>query len=373
MNPFSYGTIVKEPYFFDRIEEKERIVNTVSGGNNLVLFAPRRYGKTSLVIKAVEELEGMGYRCLYLDFMAVYSKESFVETFSKVILTKQSNWKKVLQSFTKFVKGIKPTVALDDNGLPEFSLEFDGTRISDNTLESVIDLPEKLAESKNPYIVIMDEFQDIQKLNGENFENLLRSRIQHHQHVHYIFLGSRTHLLKDMFTNKNRPFYHAAAIMSIGSLPRQETIQFLIKRFSHSNIRLDEITASRLIEKAASIPYYIQLLAAEVWQDVINTTDTITEEIVDTCADRILDLKQDFYFELFAHHTAYQKKLLKAIALDGQNIFSSSYARQYRLSAPSTTQKALSGLVNNGVLEKNKNNYVFSDPFFKWFVLRLRA
>jgi len=40
MNPFSYGTVVKEPYFFDRKEEKERIISTLTGGNNLVLYAP---------------------------------------------------------------------------------------------------------------------------------------------------------------------------------------------------------------------------------------------------------------------------------------------------------------------------------------------
>ena len=78
MNPFSYGTIVKGDHFYDRKEECDRIVSTLSNGNNLVLFAPRRYGKTSLVFRAIEELEKKGITCIYFDFLPVYSLETFV-------------------------------------------------------------------------------------------------------------------------------------------------------------------------------------------------------------------------------------------------------------------------------------------------------
>jgi len=373
MNPFSYGTVVKEPYFFDRREELQRIIATLKGGNNLVLYAPRRYGKTSLVMKAIEELEKSGYRCVYFDFMTVYSRESFVEMFAKAMLSQQSNWRKALQSFAELVKGVKPIFSINEKGNPEFSIEFTESSMSDNTLDTVIDLPEKLAAGGKPTIIVMDEFQDIQKLNGENFENLLRSKIQHHQHVNYLFLGSRAHLLYDMFTNQNRPFYNSAATMSIGTLPRKETINFLIERFSQSGITLNDTTAARLIGKAGKIPYYVQFLAAEVWQYTINSTKIVTEDIIDCCADKIIDLKNDFYFELFDRQTAYQKKLLKALAEDSHNIFSGEYAARFRLSAASTTQKAVAGLINSGIIEKMDNNYSFSDPFFKYFVLRLSA
>ena len=47
MNPFKYGKIVEGEYFYDREDELLRIKSTLSGGNNLVLYAPRRYGKSS--------------------------------------------------------------------------------------------------------------------------------------------------------------------------------------------------------------------------------------------------------------------------------------------------------------------------------------
>ncbi len=266
MNPFSYGTIVKGQYFYDRIEECRRIVTTLSGGNNLVLFAPRRFGKTSLVFRAIEELESLGFICIYFDFMPVYSRESFIEAYSKSILSRQNNLQKGVKKFATLIKGIRPKLVFDQSGKPEFTMDFTDNKVSEKTLEDIIDLPESLASDSKKYIIVFDEFQEINNLNGENFEKLLRSKIQQQEHVNYLFLGSRTHLLNDMFNNKARAFYNAAMLMQIESLPKDDTIEFLKSRFSSSGILIDETVSLYLIEQAGNIPYYIQLLASEVWQ-----------------------------------------------------------------------------------------------------------
>jgi hypothetical protein len=370
MNPFSYGTIVKGEYFYDRHEECLRIVSTLSGGNNLVLFAPRRFGKTSLVFRAIEKLETLGYICVYFDFMPVYSRESFIESYAKAILTRQNSLQKGVKKIATLIKGIRPKIVFDQSGKPEFTMDFTDDKLSEKTLEDIIDLPESLASERNRYIIVFDEFQEINNLNGENFEKLLRSKIQKQEHVNYLFLGSRTHLLNDMFNNKGRAFYNAAMMMQIESLPQIETIEFLKSRFSVSGIKIDETVSNYLIEQAGNIPYYIQLLAAEVWQYIVTSQQEVNIEIVGYCAERIVDLKNDYYFELYGKQSAYQKKLLKSLLISGENLFSADYARRFRLSATSTTQKALLGLVESSVIEKVDGNYFISDPFFKRFLSR---
>ena len=124
MNPFSYGTIVKGEFFFDRNEELERIVSTLQGGNNLVLFAPRRFGKTSLVFKAMEVLEQQGYKCIYFDFFPVYSIESFAELFINAVRKKEANLNKFVQVLAELVKTIRPKLTFDGSGKAEFGIEF---------------------------------------------------------------------------------------------------------------------------------------------------------------------------------------------------------------------------------------------------------
>ena len=370
MNPFSYGTIVKEPYYFDREEECQRIVATLSGGNNLVLFAPRRFGKTSLVFRAIEELEKKGFACIYFDFMPVYSRESFIEAYSKVIISKQSNIQKAVKALAKLAKGIRPKLIFNQAGNPEFSMDFIENKINEKTLGDILDLPENLASVDKRFIVVLDEFQEINKLNGENFEKLFRSKIQQHKNVNYLFLGSRTHLLNDMFNNKSRAFYNAAMLMQIGHLPQKETVKFITDRFASSKIIINQSAALYLIEQAGNIPYYIQLLAAEVWQYVIQTSLKINNELINKCAEKIVDLKSDYYYEQFDRLSSYQKKLLKALIKSGENIFSADYAKQFRLSAVSTTQKAIAGLIESGIIEKTEGSYFIGDPFMKQFLNR---
>ena len=97
MNPFNYISIAEGDNFYDRVEETKRIVDTVQGGNNLVLFSPRRYGKTSLVFRAMQQLEQQGIICVYLDLTPVYSLESFAELYLQALYQKQT-------VFERFVK-----------------------------------------------------------------------------------------------------------------------------------------------------------------------------------------------------------------------------------------------------------------------------
>jgi len=368
MQPFSFGNIVKGAHFFDRKEETNRIVSTLQGGNNIVLFAPRRFGKTSLVFKAVEKLERLGFKSIYIDFMSVYSRESFIENYLKAILKKQSNLQKSIKLITTLITSVRPILTFDHNGTPEFSIDFLDSKIQDKTIEEVIDLPEKLSNSKNRFIIIMDEFQDILKLNGESFEKLLRSKIQHHHNTNYIFLGSKTHLLNDMFNNKGHAFYNSAMIMQIGALPEKETIAFIQSRFSIYDISIDIENTKLLIKEAGNIPYYIQMLSAEIWQNVIKEKKIIEKEDILESAARIVFIKRDYYYELFDKLSIYQKKLLKALTISGKNVYSKEYNKRFRLSANSTTQKAITNLLNSGIIEKDSDSYYISDPFFKRYI-----
>jgi len=216
--------------------------------------------------------------------------------------------------------------------------------------------------------VIFDEFQEITKLNKYGFESLLRSKIQLQQQVNYLFLGSRTHLLIDMFNNKNRAFYNSASHIQLDALPYDDTNSYLETKFGLSGIKIDKQEALYLIEQSGNIPYYIQLLAAEIWQYMITSQTQVTKEIIDACSKRIVELKQDYYYELFDRQSVMQKQLLKALVHSGDNIFSASYSKRFRLSTASTTQKSVLSLLDSGIIDKTDNSYFISDPFFKRFL-----
>jgi len=368
VNPFVYGTVVRGGNFFDRQAESSYIIQTLKGGNNIVLYAPRRFGKTSLIFKIIEEMEKENFICVYFDFMPVYSEESFIRLYTKTISKKQSNINNFAQTITSLVKNIRPTVTFNENGEQEFSVDFVSSVINETTISDLLDITETLGNKKQRVMVFFDEFQEVERLKKVNFENLLRSKIQQQRKTNYLFLGSKTHILEEMFNNKKRAFYNSAAQMMLNSLPREDTIAYLKKNFAAQKISIDNDTALYLINTAGNIPHYIQLLASEVWQYTVNSKTKVTNEIIDICIQKVLAFNSDYYLELFDRQSQSRKQLLNAIVESGKNIFSSAYISAYRLGGPGTVQRASKHLLNDGVIEKINDEYFFADPFFAMFI-----
>jgi AAA+ ATPase superfamily predicted ATPase len=320
-----------------------------------------------LIFKAIEQLEEAGFICIYFDFMPVFSPESFVKLYAKTLSTKQSNLNRFAQIFSSIIKTIRPVLNFGQDGMPEFSIDFANTNVDEVIISQLLDMPEMLAGKNKRVIVFFDEFQEVAKLKNINFEALLRSKVQQQQKTNYLFFGSKTHLLKEMFNNKKKAFYNSALPMAIGSLPQQDTIEFLKTKFSLSNIYLDDETAKYIISVAADIPHYIQLLASEIWQKTINN-QTITKTIVDESAQNVLVNKGDYYMELFDHRSQNQKQLLNALTIERKNIFSTDYINKHRLSAVSTLQRSVKSLINDGIIEKKGDEYFIADPFFRLFI-----
>jgi AAA+ ATPase superfamily predicted ATPase len=369
MNPFRYANIVEGEFFYDRKTELARVVQTLDGGNNLVLYAPRRYGKSSLINKALNELKAKGYKTVFLDFMSIYSKETFIANYTKKVLKEEGfNPEQTLKKAVKYLRGLVPSVSFDKSGEPVFSIAHVEGYDKNESLEDAINLPDRFASGKQKWIIAFDEFQEITTLNGESFEKLLRSCIQKHQNVSYVFLGSRTHLLKDMFNNENRAFYNAALLMNINVIDKEESVNYIISKFKQDKIEIDRSSAGYLVDKVSLIPYYIQFLAGEVWQAVINSNKIVTIRSIDDAVSRIINLKSDYYWELTNRQTAYRKKVLKALSEKPDEIFSAKTAEKFGLKAVSSTQRALEVLIEQGVVDKTDKKYFFTDPMYSEFI-----
>lgn len=368
MNPFNYISIAQGDNFYDRKEETQRIVKTLSGGNNIVLFAPRRYGKTSLVFRVMSELESKGIVCVYMDLMPVYSLESFVELYLQALYKKQTFFEQFIQLLSS-LKNIRPKLTFSDDGKPVFGIEYQQPKIDIATVSQILELPEKMSQNGKRIVVVFDEFQEVNKLNKFGFEALIRSKIQLQHNVNYMFLGSKTHLIKEMFMAKNRPFYNSAMTIQLSSLPTADTCEFLQSKFGQDMINISEEMCKYIISYAENIPYYIQLLSAEIWQYMMPDLRVVTKEIVDESFKRIVELKRDYYFELNDKLSALQRRLLLSIANSGKNIYSSAYIAQYHLIGASSIQKAVVVLQDEGLVDKDSDAYFVSDPFFRSYLL----
>ena len=121
-NPFSYGKTVDDPFFYGRKREIDELTLSLQGGSNVILYSPRRYGKSSLIKKILKGLEKEGYNTVYIDFFKITSKEKFIELYAREVTRTLPALGKGLKKIQEVIRGIRPAIGLDHSGLPEFRI-----------------------------------------------------------------------------------------------------------------------------------------------------------------------------------------------------------------------------------------------------------
>lgn len=366
-NPFSYGKTVDEPYFYGRKKELEEIKLSMRNATNLIIYSPRRIGKSSLVIKALKDLEAQGHPTVYIDFFKVSSREKLIELYAREVVRPLKNWEKGLQWIQGLIRGIQPAMGLDQAGLPELRLSIDPMQTA-KAFEDIINIPAKSKHEKC-WIVVFDEFQEIEKLNGESFEKELRASFQHHQNACYVFLGSQRHLLLNMFSRKDRAFYNFGKLFHLQKPPEEESKLFLAERFRSGGYPISEILIRQILEQTRNIPYYIQYLSAEIWESA-RLSSKGPEEIYQQALERLLINQTDYFQGIRSQLTAFQVKLLTSVAMNGFGSYESEFLQKYRLYPTSSIQKAFKRMTDLDILEKQANQFSISDPFFELWMKR---
>jgi len=366
-NPFSYGKTVDTPFFYGRDKEIEEIKLSMRNATNLVMYSPRRYGKSSLVIKALKDLEAEGHPTVYLDFFKVSSREKLIELYARELMRPLSGWEKGLRWIQGLIRGIEPVMGLDQSGSPELKLSIDPLQTA-RAFEDIIDIPAK-TKQKKCWIIVFDEFQEIEKLNGESFEKELRAGLQHHRNASYIFLGSQRHLLLNMFSRKDRAFYNFGKLYKLAKPSETDLAEFLSERFRDGGYIVEDQLIKRIVEQTHNIPYYIQYLGAELWETA-RLSGKNPGAVYQEALDRLLLNQADFFHGIRNQLTAFQCRILSAVATQGYGNYETEFLQKYRLFPTSSVQKAYKRMIALDILEKVENRFLLTDPFFELWVKR---
>lgn len=369
-NPFQYGKVVSDPYFTDREAELELLIQEVNAKHNLVLYSPRRYGKTSLLLRLAMHMEQLGRRVIYVDFYRITSQAGFIEQYTREVFSQSGRkWKSTLKKMGQLLKGIRPVVSFDATGSISYSISLEAGGVSSEQLESVLNLSESI-DPDSEWLIIFDEFQEISKLNGDSFEKTLRATIQHHQRCSYIFSGSRYHLLLDIFNNRSRAFYQFGKIIQLEKIPPEIMAAYVAQRFKDTGIILDAELAQAIVAVSGNIPNYVQFLASEVWLLASCAGSTPDQAMLEKATGIMLQNLNDYFYQTWNDLSLQQKKVLMAFSKEAANIFSQDYHQRHHLNSISATQVAVKKLCTDQIIMKSGSEYEFCDPFFKLYLQR---
>src|SRR5687768_6629303 len=272
-NPFVYGEVVPAASFVDRIDELDRLVRDLASGQKVFLISPRRYGKSSLIRQALRAVGRGGALTAEVTVSSYSSYLAFLEGYTRSLLTMQSGWDKARSWLKDAIGAAKPELRLeaDSTGMMGMSVKFPTVRTDRDISRLATDvfaLPGHLSEVRKTRIVVaLDEFQAINGFNGGSVEHALRAAVQHQRNVGYVFAGSEPSLMERMI-GPRRPFYKAGPVMRLTKIPPDEFAAFIEMRFNKSGIRAEPGLGAAVVELAGNLPYDVQRLAHETWDDV---------------------------------------------------------------------------------------------------------
>jgi hypothetical protein len=351
-NPFT-DKVATGTQFCDREQERAELASLMRGGHSAVLLSPRRYGKSSLALETLGTLRGENFLTAYVDVMPVSSERELVERLARGV-AQGFGWGMTLAQLPRQLGRLFAHVHL------EFVVDADGLRVSASldprseapqALEEVLEQTCRYAEQKGRNAcIVLDEFQEITQLDGSRaIEAAMRSVIQHHQSVAWMYVGSRRHLLRSMFADRNHPFFDSASMIELHELPEQAVVPWITAAFAGTCKVCSEATARRIHNESQGYAYYVQRLASTAWD---LTDELCTDDIVDQ-ADAILlrELSPGFEIILTSLSLA-QKRLLQALA---QSPTDQPYGTEFLSRSQSSVgavQKAIAVLVDYDLIER---------------------
>jgi hypothetical protein len=220
-------------------------------------------------------------------------------------------------------------------------------------------------------VVALDEFQAIDSFNGGSVEHAIRAAAQHQRQVGYVFAGSEPSLMEKMI-GPRRPFYKAGPVMRLQKISATIFGDFIERRFTKSGIKPEAGLAEAIVDLAGNLPYDVQRLAHETWDDVRarGGRKATLEDLHGTLA-RLMSEQETLFEAVWQRLTLQQRATLRAVVLQaGRELHSADARSRHRLGGPSSIQTSLAALTKQDVLLKEGSRYVVVDSLLREWVAR---
>ena len=375
-NPFNFGDLALDATFTDREDELAELKADIRNGLNVVIFAPRRYGKTSLVLRAAQELTSEGVLIAQVDLMQTATKEQLAAKLAASIYDHLAGpllraRERALQLFRGL--RITPVMTLDPgDGSVRFSFSAGhAPEDVDATLERILELPAELAaERKRPVALVFDEFQEVLEIDPR-LPALMRATFQAQQDVAHVYLGSKRTMMERLFNDDNEPFWRSAKQMELGTIPRQPFEKFIRARFASTGKSVTDEVVTEILDRTGGHPYATQELCYGLWEETDDESVAGADEL-ERALERVLRSENAHFTRLWDTISRNQRLVLQALAQEPlRGVTSEEYRRRYGLPAPSSVQKALDRLIaEEVVIREGPGSYRIAEPFLADWIRR---
>jgi hypothetical protein len=366
-NPFSFGALALDDSFADREGELAELTSDIRNGQDVVIFAPRRCGKSSLVWRAAHSLVEERVLVAQVDLMTTPTKESLAAALARSIYEQiASPLERVREKALAPFRGlqVQPTINVNpDDGSFSFSFGIAQRPAEiDATLERLLELPAELGSARGRRVaLVMDEFQEIVDIDP-GLPKLLRAVFQRQPEVAHVYLGSKHHIMERIFNDANEPFWRSAKSIELGTIPVEPFAAFIVDRFHAGGRAVEDGVIGEVLARTGGHPYATQELCYFLWEQT-PPEETASSADLALALGAVLRSEHAHFSLLWGGASAMQKQVLQALAREAGHPFSATYRDRHDLPAATNVQKALRALTQRELVSGEAGAYRITEPF----------
>ena len=367
-NPFVYSHPVAPDDLIDRDDETRRLLTAAVGGHFVRLYAPRKYGKTSLLRRVVRDAERQeGMVPILVDLYGVLSIADVTVRVERAYARQLKG--KLRARIEEFLQSTGLGLSLGALGISA-RLQLDPKSDPLPALHALLDLPLRLEQGGGfRALIVLDEFQDIAKV--KEMDAVLRSHIQLQGEVaSFVFAGSEPGMMRELFERQERPLYGQAVPMRLDRLADADIAAYVVARFGESGRSVGE-ALNPLIAAAKGHPQRSMLLAHRLWELVEATASGTLNDWSRAHEAALAELQPEFDAHWRRLATTEQRALRAVVAGDGSP-FQKRVLDQLAL-PKSTARASLNSLLADATVELREDGYALVDPLFAEWVGNLRV
>lgn len=351
----------------NRVAEAEQLLSLAEGGHNSRLVAPRRYGKTTLLLKVMDDADRVGMTAVYVDFFRALTVAQIIARIEAAYTTALKG--PVGRTVQNLLRRWRGSVKVAPGGIGA-EAQYIGEADQERHLAELLDLPKKVFDKSGARtLVVFDEFQDFLRAEG-NVDGLIRSKIQFHRdEASYIFAGSEPGMLAELFGNRKRPLFDQARPLFLGPLSDEDLGDYIATKFAESGRDVGE-ALDPLLELVRGHPQRAMLLAHHLFE---RTPSGSTADI-DTfsAALDVVERETREHFEATWQALAKapnQRKVLSALARRPASLYGAETLKAVGLRKGSV-QDALEPLIGLGEVQEVDGTPLIVDPLFERWLRR---
>ncbi len=369
ISPFVFGNLVNLYSFTNREEDLKRLKKNLIHGINTIIISPRRWGKSSLVEKAIQEIntENPNYKTVKIDLFSINSEEAFLESFAReVIKASSTKWEHWIEESRQIFKNLIPKISIGIQPDSDFSLSFEWKELKKNSQE-ILNLPELLAEKNGvKFIICIDEFQNLAHFHDfESLEKKMRSVWQKQKKTVYCLYGSKRHMMVDIFNNSSKPFYKFGDLFLLQKIKKEKWVSFIKEKFAETGKKISEKFAQKIPEMMKNHSWYVQQFSYYIWSE---TEKEVNETIFNNALNLLVSSNLPLFQERIEDLSVGQINLLKAIVKQEEQLSSKNTLQTYHLGTSASVSKNKNILLQKDIINEENKTQELLDPVFElWF------